>query len=112
MLKRSRMLRFVSTFAIGKLVIELLSRSRMFKLRAASNPSTEATLLPPALRLIKSNMSACVSGPVGFDNVSRIAAFRPGSGMLTSCARAVATALSRTNVRMAFLMAFELSTNV
>ena len=40
-----------------------------------------------APKKFKLSKSCCVNGPTGFCNASRMAAFRPGSGMETSCAR-------------------------
>jgi hypothetical protein len=46
-------------------------------------------------------MSCCLSGPTGLFNVPRTAAFRPGSGMMTSWAETVATKLINAIIAMA-----------
>src|SRR5205809_249090 len=51
--RMARIVRFVNALAMVKLVMELLSKSRLLKLRANSNPATLLILLPPALKELK-----------------------------------------------------------
>jgi len=93
------MVRLVNAAAIGKSVMELLSRSRMLRLRANSSPATLLMLRPPALKNVKPRRSASVNGPVDFCKAARTAAFRAGSGMDTSCAASAVVKRGKANIQ-------------
>src|SRR5262249_49122389 len=75
----------------GKVLMALLSRSRMCRFWAASKPVTFVIPCPPANRFVRLSRSGAVNGPAGFCSVLRMTASSAGSGMEMVWARAGAT---------------------
>src|SRR6185369_4308023 len=88
------------------------SNARNLKLCAVSRPVTLLICRPPAIKLVKLSMSCAVNGPAGFASASRIAAFSPGSGMITSCASVEAMQQVNAIVAMACRRALRVFTLV
>src|SRR5436190_17814263 len=94
---RSRDLRLVNPPGKERLARWLDWRSRSVKLRAASKPCKLLIFSDRAVRFVRPSKSSSVKGPLGFCKASRMAAFRLGSGIDTSCARADVVALTSTS---------------
>src|SRR6266566_2385075 len=94
---RFNSMRFVKVPGREKRVRRLESRNSRSRLPAASSPSTLLTSREEASRLIRLSRSCSVNGPLGCSKASRMAAFKPGSGICTSCARVAVTKLARTS---------------
>ena len=98
---RSSVLRFVNSLGREKLVRLLIWRSSETRLRAASSPTMLLTFRRLAFKFVRLSRSCSVNGPNGFCRAARMAPFRPGSGMDTSCATTGTVRLVRINkIRM------------
>src|SRR5262249_34392844 len=104
---------FVIWVSRVKLVMWLIDRLSETRFRAPSNPCRLEMFRFRQSRLVTSSRSVAVKGPVGLSNASRMAAFKPGSGILTvwpeaevsrlTSATASAHTLSEAVVRLEYI---------